>query len=1770
MNKEWQTNGQEIAVIGMAGRFPDANNIRAYWENIAAGLESISVATDEELKNLGVDETLLADEKYIKVKGGLLEDWDKFDARFFGFAPFEAALMDPQTRLFLECAWSAVEDAGYSVDRLSHRVGVYAGAGSHHHWEIQALQSDSARRAGLLSAISLADKDFISSRVSHQLNFTGPSCNLQASCATSLVAVHTACQALLNGECDMALAGGVSIYSQPKPGYLDQGDSYFSSDGHLRAFDANASGTVSGEGVGVVVLKLLEDAQRDRNHIYAVVKGSAVNNDGHRKANYSAPAVEGQKRVIRQALSVAQVAPQSIGYVECHGTGTLLGDPIEVEALKQAFEGGEKGECALGSVKCNIGHLNGAAGIAGFIKAVLAVWHRQLPPLINYSSPNPAIDFSDSPFYVNTRLIPWESKSSPLRAGVSAFGIGGNNAHVIVEQAPPVPPDAATSKKVHILAVSAMTEDRLSSYSEALSRRLKEENGDRLGDIAYTFNSGRRHFRCRAFVTGRTSAEVSSQLAASAQRKHSILPEAAVDRPVVFIFSGQGSGYPEMGRGIYRSEPIFRRHLDKCFQLLEPLMGEDITPILYPPAGGDSSNEHINQPRYTGPIKFAFEYALARMLISWGIVPTAMIGHSLGEYVCACLSGVISLPDALALVVLRNRLMEGTREGAMLSVPLTEAEACDWLDDEVALAAVNTPHNAILSGSLERLDAVAAALKSGGIDSIRFNVARAGHSMFMDGILDEFERAVAAVSLSPPQIPYISDVSGDWISPQMATDPKYYARHIRSTVRFSDGLATLLDLDHAAFIQVGADRGPVVFVEQQPGFSSQHSALNLVRHRKNEISDEQHLAEALGRLWQSGVSLDWAAYYAPYAPRRCSLPTYPFKGDTFSLPQSDTQGEDASLLLTPLAGAVSQKSRLYVPLWRQQPSFRVNPSRSSENKVLLFMDTCGLGAYLSRQMRSRGNKVIEVHPQGRNASQSLNGRAIRMDVKEDYLDLIKEIKATHGGIDHIVHAAGFGTERRGKDFEKFEDLLDCGIYSVLFLVQALGYADAAGPIHLDVITNNMQEVIGGELTCPEKATLLGALNVIEAEYENIKCRCIDVDLNGSDDAAHCQLYGRILQEVDTPSKDGLVALRGRSRWLKTYEAVNLSAGQGASPIRPGGVYLIIGGLGRIGLAISRYLAQSAQVTIVMLQRSAVPARETWERYLGRSSKDDSMVEKIGRLMDLEAAGAEIETYSVDVADADRLEKTIATITQRHDRVNGVFHCAMDPGGGLIQGREKKEMDVVLAAKVKGTLLLDRLLSDQDLDFFVLFSSLSAVLPVVGKIDYCSANAFLDAFAHHPRQGLKTRYMAINWNYWEGTPLIDAPETAAIIRKNGVSQKEGIGILARLLEEPLPQVLVSRKHPADYAQALKETSLAHYAQTSVTVESVAESLQNYRRTVPYSAPGNERESILADIWQAFFGYSEIGVTDDFFQLGGDSLKALHIIPRINARLGGAVTIANFYRYPTIAEMAAYLASGATACYEVLSRLGTGGASFSRSVVCLPYAAGGSATYMEFAQAMGEIDPQAAVFAVNYPGNDPDDSCMEEKDFEGIVTRCVSRIKAEATTPLAIYGHCVGAYVALDLCARLEREDIKVDFVAIGAILNHTVVGIDEILAMDETHLREIYLKLGTFRGRDGEIPPSEYTRISNNFREDALRITRHKERCLSSEGRQLIRAPIINLISDTDASTPDYKDHVDKWKAYSEKVRLVEIKGGGHYFINEKAREVAEIVAGLMNKDGFRP
>ncbi len=866
-----------IAVIGMAGRFPLAPDLDAFWDMLENGREAVQTFSDEELRAAGVEPALLEHPAYVK-SGLVVPDVECFDAAFFDMSQADAEIADPQQRLFLECAYLALEQAGYPPTTATALVGVYAGVGEN----LYRTHCLDPRMEHLLPMVGayrlhlLNGRDFISTRVAYKLDLKGPAVTVQTACSTSLVAVHMACQSLLNFECDLALAGAASLDLPQGTGYRYQEGMILSPDGHCRAFDAAATGTVVGGGVGVVVLKRLADALADRDTIHAVIKGSAINNDGADKIGFTAPSISGQAAVILEAQTAADVHPEDISYIEAHGTGTPLGDPIEVQALTQAFRTATQlnGYCAIGSVKTNIGHADTAAGIAGLIKTVLALKHKTLPASLHFQQPNPQIDFASSPFFVNAEHSAWKAApGQPRCAGVSSFGIGGTNAHLIVQEAPVLAEETPPSRNFQLLLLSAKTPTALDAACQNLRAHLELHTGQNLADVAYTLNRCRQGFSHRRMLVCADRGDALRQLGQTdSQAKHA----ATETTPeVAFLLPGQGSQYAGMTLELYATETVFRETVDQCADLLLPHLGKDIRDILY---RGDSATD-INQTELAQPALFAVEYALAQLWMSWGIQPAALLGHSVGEYVAACLAGVFSLEDALALIALRGCLIQALPPGDMLAVPLSEADAQAWCSAEISLATVNGAERCVLAGTPEAIARLQNDLHEQGIEAALLHTSHAFHSHLLEPVLGAFDYRLRQVEFHVPQIPYLSNLSGDWIGLDEATEPDYWVKHLRHTVRFADNLEKLFQHGMAVLLEVGPGRVLSSLARQHPACPKGTATLHSLPSRRDggKVSETQQLLQSLGQISLQGVALDWDKFYAYERRRRVPLPGYPFE-----------------------------------------------------------------------------------------------------------------------------------------------------------------------------------------------------------------------------------------------------------------------------------------------------------------------------------------------------------------------------------------------------------------------------------------------------------------------------------------------------------------------------------------------------------------------------------------------------------------------------------------------------------------------------------------------------------------------------------------------------------------------------------------------------------------------------------------------------------------------------------------------------------------------------
>ncbi|MCC5601617.1 type I polyketide synthase [Nostoc favosum] len=1512
---------EEIAIVGMAGRFPRAKNLEEFWQNLRNGVESISVFTDEEIILDGIAPVILSDANYVKASA-VLEDVDLFDASFFSFNPKEAQVTDPQHRLFLECASVALENAGYDSTRYTSRIGVYAGASLNNYYSLD-LNRDRLGSAQCYQTVIGNDKDFLTTRVSYKLNLTGPSITVQTACSTSLVATTLACQSLLNYQCDMALAGGVSIHVPQKTGYLYEPGGTLSPDGHCRAFDAKAQGTTIGNGVGIIVLKRLSDALADGDCIYAVIKGSAINNDGSGKVGYTAPSVNGQAEVIAEAMMLAGVEPETINYIEAHGTGTALGDPIEIAALSQVFRSNtnKKGFCAVGSVKTNIGHLDAAAGIAGLIKTVLALKHQQIPPSLNFEQPNPQIDFANSPFYVNTTLTEWKVGSTPRRAGVSSLGIGGTNAHVILEEAPVLEP-SSPSRPWQLLVLSAKTDSVLETATENLANHLQLHPNVNLADVAHTLQVGRGEFNHRRVLVCQNIEDATSALRdpqrvltrsvengvhVGAASRREVTPQEY--RPIVFMFPGQGAQYVDMAKELYQTEPIFQEQVDLCCQLLQPDLGLDLRSLIYPNESESKiAAEKLQQTDITQPALFVIEYALAQLWMSWGISPQAMIGHSIGEYVAACLASIMSVEDALKLVAARGRLMQQLPSGAMLSVPLPEAEVRGLLNENLSLAASNAPALCVVSGTNDAIDALQNQLQ--GIECRRLHTSHAFHSPMMETILEPFQKEVSKVKLNSPKIPFISNVTGTWITAEQATDPNYWAKHLRSCVRFSEGISALLQEPNRILLEVGPGHTLSTFAKKH----SEPIALSSLRHPQEKHSDIAFLMNTLGKLWLSGVNVDWSGFYAHERRHRLPLPTYPFERQRYWI-ENYKQRQQNGIKPASLGKKPDIADWFYLPLWKQSiPPAPLEQKELAVQKscILVLTNELNLSSQLVQQLQIHNQDVISVEIGSKFSKLNDNKYMINPQQRSDYNTLFRELSAREKLPTKIIHLWNITSQNHiTSELEQLEKFQEKGFYSLLFIAQALNKLNILNEFQITVISNNMQSVTGEENLYPEKATLLGTVKVIPQEYSNIRCRSIDIILPLEGSLQEEKLTNYLLKELTNPTFDSVIAYRGGNRWVQTFEPIQLNETKVETPrLKEKGVYLITGGLGGIGLALAEHLAKTVQAKLLLIGRSKIPPKHEWQQWLNTHDEHNNINRKIQKIQELEALGAEVLAVSANVASIEQMEDAIAQGESLFGKLNGVIHAAgitEEKSFSFIEQTSQIDCKHQFQPKVYGLFVLEKVLKNQNIDFCVLLSSLSSVLGGLGFITYSAVNIFMDAFVHRHNQNNAIPWTSVNWDAWQTVKENKQSESyfATGLADLAIKLNEGTEAFQRILNwSQSNQIVVST---GELQTRINQWINLESFQTK-TVSQKANSLLLHPRPNlqnPYVAPKNEIEQRIAVIWQELIGTEQVGIYDNFFELGGDSLLMVQVRSRLQAAFNCNVSTSELFEYPTINALAGYL-------------------------------------------------------------------------------------------------------------------------------------------------------------------------------------------------------------------------------------------------------------------------
>lgn len=1537
-----------IAIVAMEGRFPGAGDLETFWQNIASGKCSIRRLTEEELVAAGVGESALRDPRHVRL-GAPLEGIDRFDAALFGLTTRQTRILDPQHRLFLECAWVVLESAGYAAEGVGGRVGVFAGSGPPRYVR-NSLPTGFPfpRPVGALDVLGGEEGDSPASTVSSRLGLKGPSIAVQATCATSLVAVHLACQSLLSRECDLALAGATAVALPQDCGYLYEEGGILSPDGSCRSFDAGANGCVMGNGVGIVALRRLEDAIRDGDQVHAVVRGSAVNHQGLNEADRAKPDAEGQSEVIRQAMERAGVDAETIQYVEGHGTGVPAWDTAELAALNKVFEKAPSGDRRpLGSLKPNIGHSGRASGIAGLIKTVLALKHGQLPPTLQHQRPNRELESEGSRFCVNTTLSPWPATSEPRRAGVSSFGLGGTNAHVVLEEAPPREA-SGPSRRSHLLVLSANTASALEQATERLAHHIEANSDVNLADTAFTLQVGRRGLAHRRFAVCREACEAVELLETKKPGRLWTAKQTQPNRPVAFLFPGVGGQYAGMGRGLYESESTFRASVDRCAELLKSPLGQDIREVLYSSSQGHGRPEQqspgwdlramlarrgsaeevpdaLRRTSLAHSCLFVVEYALARLLGEWGIRPDALIGHSLGEYTAACVAGVFSLEDGLRLLVQRAKRIESLPPGAMWGVALSEEEVRPFLDDELEVAAVNSPQAVVVSGSLSAAARLEERLSREQVAFRRLPVTHAFHSSMIAGASGELTELFAAVDLKAPSIPLVSCERGHWITAEEVANPHYWASQMCHQVRFEQGLRCLLESGDHFLLEVGPGESLASLAKQHPACGRNRIGLiqGTMRSVHEQCDDVAFLLNAVGHLWLAGITPDWKGFHAGQRRHRISLPTYPFERKRYWVdPVGEGRGEDPRRAgLPPQLEAESASvgeqpdvprelaDWFFVRCWRETPPARPIDSAHSDRPrgcCLVLLEGSGLGTELGRALRDAGHDVVFVSPGGDFQQLGVDSFTVRPDNRTDYVRLLQAVKDGGSPVSKVVHLWSLDRSRHPAEdlSEALSSRVRIGFYSLLALVQVLGDVEFEG-CDVVAVTNGLHDVTGAERLDPADATMLGPCRVVRQEYTTIGCRNVDVDLAGYTQSETLQ---GLLVELLAGSRDPVVALRGRHRWVESFEPLRLTRPPAeSSPFRRGGVYLITGGYGGIGSALGQHLARLAQAKVILVGRTGLPPSD--------GPMSGGARETLERVEAIESAGGQLLALTADVGDAKQMRSVVRRALERFGTIHGAFHLAGVAPYGLMQLKTAEAASEVMHPKVAGTLVLSNVLRDVPLDFLVMFSSMSSVTGGgPGQVDYCGANAFLDAFAR-TRSEQHRKCVAVSWGEWEWDAwqegLWGFPEAArhALIdrrRRDGISFEKGFDALERVLSSGLRHVVVA---PRGVRQVVKECD-------EFSVSAILKRLESARRSQPtcprpdlcasYVAPATPTEQRIASLWEELLNVEQVGVDDDFFELGGNSLIGLSLVARLRAAFDlRAIPASVIYEAPTVRAMASHL-------------------------------------------------------------------------------------------------------------------------------------------------------------------------------------------------------------------------------------------------------------------------
>ncbi len=1500
-----------IAIIGLAARYPDAADAQEYWRQLCRGFHPLTQFADDEIEQR-LSDTCKQSPTLVKA-GYVLPGIADFDADFFGLSARESAVADPQQRLFLELGWEALEQAGYATGQVREPVGVFASANFNTYGLRFGDILDVPDMGRYMEVVMGNDKDYMASRLAYLLDLRGPALNVQSTCSSSLVSTVLACQSLQNYLCDLAIVGASAVRARQRSAYLAQ-DGATATDACCRAFDASASGMAEGFGGAAVVLKRFQDALADRDSIQAVILGQAINNDGRRKVGFPAPSMEAQREVIEEALTMAGVDPEAITYIEAHGTGTPLGDPIEVEALTQGYGQGRRGtrEVALGSSKTNLGHLNTAAGLTGLIKTALCLRHKELVPSLHFEHANPHIPFQEGPFFVNTEWRDWAPGRSGTRyAAVNSIGIGGNNAHVVLAEAPE-PPKRDAPLPSQLLPLSARTPAALREQAVRLHQHLTAHPDLRLDDLAFTLQAGRMAFQWRLSLVCQDREDAIAGLGALIQRDHEQWGATrACDTRLIWLFPGVGTQEHGMGARLYRQEPIYRATLDECDQILRQLApsAPGLLEVLFGTDGAEEAAVRLRHPLHAMTGTFVTSVATARLLQGWGLVPDGLAGHSLGQYVAAHLAGVLSLTDALDLVVARANLLQATEPGAMLAVRAPEEMVSTLLPAKLSLGAVNTDKLCLVSGLATDIQDFEAILKRNRVPHTRLPASRAGHSHLLEPVLPRFRETLERIVLHPLQIPMLCNLSGEWLSPEQAIQPDYWVRHLRHTVRFAAMIDTLAQEPDSVLLEVGAGSALLNMVKQHStSFTSARRITSL--GVKPAAAGRPELLAALGRCWQQGAAPQWRPECAGGTAGRVPLPTYPFQRSRHWIDEAQVHGnlQPSGETTAPAVRAVPESGRNnplnwgYLPIWAPAPA--TAPVGELPACCWIFDDGQGVGRQLQQVLRQGGCQAWLIRA-GDGFARSETDCTLRPEETDDVRRLVGELiecGQRPQAVFHLVNlTAGDGEAVSGSIMRRE---LAQGCFSLVSLLQA--YSSLVGDPEFRLIQAAGQSVnlAGDESIRPARAAAQALALVAGRELPRMRCRFVDLDLHASTTVQAQRLLTEWSALGQTDEDGPLVVWRGRLRWRRAFQPLPLGQPE-VSPLKPGGTYLIVGGFGGIGSSLAGHLADACQARLILAGRQVPPEPANWGRYLASSAGDPRAAEKVRLCARLAQQGASVTTLALDLADEAAVTAAMADLRQRFGHIDGIIHAAGTPGGGLLQLVDAERIRDNLDAKLYGLACLYRHCADLSPDFLLLCSSLGTQTAAVGQFDNILGNLAMDAMAQSPETLFPV--ISVGWDYWLEVGMIrelDAQHHAITGEHitEGIQPGQGQALLEPLLAAGVPHALVSTVDMARrFTQGQRDIGrdLSAYEQMPGAAPEQRQSRPDLG--LDYEAPTSELQRLLAEQWEQQLGVAPVGIRDNYLELGGDSLQAMPLVARLRELLSIDLPIRTLFEAGTIAAL-----------------------------------------------------------------------------------------------------------------------------------------------------------------------------------------------------------------------------------------------------------------------------